>query len=43
MVVTLTASNTARFLDLGFPYESGGMVGSQSAAGIHHYNMIEIV
>ena len=39
MSVTLTSSNTAGFVDLAFPDESGGMVGAQSFIGIPQYNM----
>ena len=40
MAVTLTASNTSGFVSLGFPDESGGVVGSQTIIGIPQYNMI---
>ena len=40
MAVTLTASNTVGFVDLGFPDESGGMVGDQDVVGIPNYNTI---
>ena len=34
--VTLTASGALGFVVLGFPDESGGMVGAQAIVGIHH-------
>ena len=34
MAVTFIASNTSGFVDLGFPDDSGGMVGSQAIVGI---------
>ena len=40
MAVTLTASETVGFVAIGFPDESGGMVGSQAVVGIPKYNMI---
>ena len=40
MAVTLAESDTVGFLALAFPYESGGMVGSQAIVGIPQYNMI---
>ena len=40
MAVTLTASDTAGFVALGFLDESGGMVGAQAVLGIPQYNMI---
>ena len=40
MAVTLSAINTAGFVALGFPNESGGVVGSHSIVGIPQYNMI---
>ena len=40
MGVTLTASNISRFVSLGFPDESGGMVGDQAVICIPQYNII---
>ena len=40
MSVTLSSSYTEGFLVIGFPYESGGMVGAQDVVGIPHFNMI---
>ena len=40
MAVILTASETAGFVALGFPDESGGMVGAQAVVGTPQYNMI---
>ena len=40
MDVTLTASNTSRFVAIGFPEESVGMVGAQTSICIPQYNMI---
>ena len=40
MAVTFTAFETSGFVALGFPDESGGMVGSQAVTGIPQYNMI---
>ena len=40
MVVTLTASNIEEFVAIGFPDESGGMVGALSVVGNPQYNMI---
>ena len=34
MAVILTARDTARFMALGFPDESGGMIGAQAVVGI---------
>ena len=36
MDVTLTASNTLGFVDLGFPDDSGGMVVSQAVVSFPH-------
>ena len=40
MDATLTASNTAGFVNPCFPDESRGMVGAQLVVGIPNYNMI---
>ena len=40
MVVTFTASDTEVFVGLGFPDESGGMVGSKAIICIPQYNII---
>ena len=40
MSVNLTEINTSRFVNLGFPDESWGMVGYQAVVGIPQYNMI---
>ena len=40
IAVTLTVSDTSGVVALGFPDESGGMVGAQATIGISQYNMI---
>ena len=40
MAVTLTASDKVGFVSLGFPGESGVMVGAQVILGIPQYNMM---
>ena len=40
MAVTFDASDTAGFVALVFPDESGGVIGAQAVIGIPQYNII---
>ena len=40
IAVTFSTSNTEGFVSLGFPDESGGMVGAQVVVGIPQYKII---